>query len=142
MPTKPSTLQPLLLLAEDDHNSAFLFEHTFKKVCPNWRFVCLPNGAEAVKFMEEKEKPHILVTDLNMPQMNGYEVLEWLRGRREKFPMIVVVTSGLFDAEIQKKCRQLGADELLPKGAANESIREMLRRFADLAEKQLGPGGS
>jgi CheY-like chemotaxis protein len=88
--------------------------------------------------MEEQEKPQILVTDLNMPNMSGYELLAWVRDRRENFRLFVVVTTGVFDPEIEKKCRELGADELLPKGTPNDSIQALLRRLTEQAEREFG----
>jgi chemotaxis family two-component system response regulator Rcp1 len=127
---------PLLLLAEDDRDSAFLFERIFKQVCPCWSFVCMPDGLAAVHYMEENGLPQVLVTDLNMPRMDGYGLISWVRSRREALRIPVVVTTSGLDEEIQQKCHDLGADEALVKGSRIEDLKNVLRRFTAFAEKE------
>jgi two-component system response regulator FixJ len=48
-----------------------------------------------------------LLLDLNMPEMDGLELLEWLRGRQIAIPVIIV--SAQNDAEVQERARRAGA---------------------------------
>jgi len=48
-----------------------------------------------------------LLLDLNMPDMDGLELLEWLRGRQIAIPVIIV--SAQNDAEVQERARRAGA---------------------------------
>lgn len=48
-----------------------------------------------------------LLLDLNMPEMTGLELLEWLRGRKIGIPVIIV--SAQTDAEVQDRARRAGA---------------------------------
>ena len=142
MPTSDGSKKtPVLLLAEDDRDSAFLFERIFRQVCPRWDFVNVEDGSLAVTYIQEKGLPDFLVTDLNMPRMNGYDLISWVRARENPFRLPVVVTSSLFDPEVKQKCEALGADELVAKGASIANLRGVLKRFAEMAERELEQRG-
>lgn len=69
----------------------------------------------------------ILFLDLNMPVMDGYEVLQAIR--EEDLSTLVVVVSGDIQPEAQKRVRQLGAITLMRKPVAAEDLQSLLSDF-------------
>lgn len=72
------------------------------------------NGLEAVRIVNELQ-PEVVVLDLEMPVMNGWEALPLLRGASPT-TNIVVFTSAEVDGRMEKRLRNLGADRYVRKG--------------------------
>ncbi len=77
-------------------------------------------------------KGDILFLDLNMPIMDGYQVLE--RIRRDDLPSLVIVVSGDVQPEARKKVLELGALEFIKKPCSPEIIADVLNRYGLLSE--------
>ncbi len=72
------------------------------------------NGKEAVEALKT-EKVDMILLDIMMPEMNGYEVLEILKNDNELKNIPVVVISALSEIDNAVKCIELGAEDHLPK---------------------------
>jgi signal transduction histidine kinase/DNA-binding response OmpR family regulator len=76
------------------------------------------NGKIAIDMIEEahkEDKPyHILLLDLRMPVMDGYEVLKKYHEKGWKLPNIIVVTASIIEQDRQK-CKKLGASYFINK---------------------------
>ena len=76
------------------------------------------NGKIAIDMIEEahkEDKPyHILLLDLRMPVMDGYEVLRKYHEKGWKLPNIIVVTASIIEQDRQK-CKKLGASYFINK---------------------------
>lgn len=106
-----------ILLAEDDENDIFLMGRAFDRAkIPNRLFV-VRNGQEAIDYLSgtgqyaDREKfplPGLMLLDLKMPWMDGFDVLKWLRNH-DQFNMlpVVVLTSSKLQADVDQS-RQLG----------------------------------
>lgn len=74
------------------------------------------NGVEALRILRSTLDPFELVLlDLEMPEMSGYEVLELMRSDPELTTVPVVVISGVNDMDVISQCIELGADDYLAK---------------------------
>ncbi|MEH1808116.1 MAG: ATP-binding protein [Nostoc sp.] len=78
------------------------------------------------------QKPDLIITDLVMPILNGFELIERLR-QSEQFKEIAVIASSasVFAAD-QYKSIDVGANAFLPKPIEAETLLEMLRQFLQL----------
>jgi len=106
-----------ILLAEDDENDIFLMGRAFDRAgIPNPLSV-VRNGQEAIDYLAgtgeyaQRDKfplPGLLLLDLKMPWMDGFDVLNWLRGQPhfDTLP-VVVLTSSKLQSDVDKS-RQLG----------------------------------
>jgi len=106
-----------ILLAEDDENDIFLMGRAFDRAgIPNPLHV-VHNGQEAIDYLagtgefahrEKHPLPGLLLLDLKMPWMDGFDVLKWLRDHSEFDTMpVVVLTSSKLQADVDKS-RQFG----------------------------------
>ena len=80
-------------------------------------------------------KGHVLFLDLNMPLMNGYEVLE--RIKKDDLPCITIVVSGDVQAKAKQKVLSLGAIGFIEKPISEASLRLALRDYG--LESELQP---
>ena len=72
-------------------------------------------------------KGDIVFLDLNMPVMDGYEVLEEIQ--REDLPAIVIVISGDIQPEAHKRVKALGAIDFIEKPINNEKLTHILEQY-------------
>lgn len=109
-----------VLHAEDDSNDAFFMQRAFSVAeCPNPLFH-VPNGRRVVDYLEGNPPyadrarhpfPGLLLLDLKMPEMNGFQVLEWRQERPGLADLPVVVLSASDDAGDRIRAHELGANE-------------------------------
>lgn len=67
-------------------------------------------------------KPHMIVTDLYMPEMSGAELCTWLRNHVETAKTPVIICSSAPDAELERVAKQVGADGFVSKNAGPEAL--------------------
>src|ERR1051326_7585132 len=95
-----------VLVAEDDENDVFLLRRALLKAKLVCNVMHVPNGQEATEYLSgfppytrrcEHPFPSLLVTDLSMPLMDGFELLRWLQGQAHlsALPAIVLSASAL-----------------------------------------------
>ena len=80
--------------------------------------------------MAQKKRPDIIITDIQMPKMNGMELIE--RFREEKIPTDFVIVSGYQEFEYAKQAIRFGVEDYLLKpikeAELNRILRESVRR--------------
>lgn len=138
-----------ILLAEDNREDAFLMRRAFElAVIPNPLLV-VDNGRDAVNYLAGKgiyaergkyPLPGLLLLDLKMPWMDGFDVLCWLRRKREFEALpVVILTSSKFQAGIDQSA-QIGIYDYRIKP---QDIEELVSLVADIRkrwlERQFGP---
>lgn len=118
---------PKLLITDDSMFQRF----NLAKLAKEEGFTVLEakNGGEALE-MAQAESPDALLLDLNMPDMNGIEVLEALAKRGDAL-RILVVTADIQDTT-RARCRELGVTVFLNKPVDEAPLREELRAIKAL----------
>lgn len=81
-----------ILIAEDDRGIRGLLARKLENL--GYIVIQAGNGREALELIEQN-CPDILVTDFNMPQMNGFELINELSKRKYKFPIIINAGSSI-----------------------------------------------
>jgi CheY-like chemotaxis protein len=81
------------------------------------------NGAEALKIMAN-EKPQLIILDLMMPVMNGYEFLEEKKKLRDKTPVLILTAKS--DAKSIEDAMSLGANDFLLKPINSNDLRKKI----------------
>jgi DNA-binding response OmpR family regulator len=101
--------QQTVLLIEDDPSFIYLIQRYSEK--SGWRMVCTSLGEEALA-MVRTEMPTVVVLDIALPGINGWEVLRTLKGESDTRGVPVVMCSGV---EEVKQSLEAGADAWLQK---------------------------
>jgi CheY-like chemotaxis protein len=101
-----------VLLAEDNPDDVFFFRSAYEKAAVPGTLNAVCDGVEALAYLKGEECfgdrvnypfPDVLLLDLNMPRINGFEVLEWIRENPPYSRLIVHVLSySSRDADIQR----------------------------------------
>ena len=90
---------PYLLVVDDDEEDVFAFKWALKSVSPEVQVVHTTDGAAALDFLlaltEEDDLPQIILVDINMPGVNGFETLAAIRNSKitQHLPVIMFSTS-------------------------------------------------
>jgi diguanylate cyclase (GGDEF)-like protein len=71
------------------------------------------NGVDALKLIED-DKIDLILLDIMMPEMNGYEVLKKLKSQKISVHIPVLVISSISDLDSVVRCIRIGADDYLP----------------------------
>lgn len=101
-----------VLVADDSADDVFLLQEAFKMAEVTSRLHAVTDGAEAVAYLQGEQAfgnrglhpfPDVLLLDLNMPRMNGFEVLEWVRHDANCKRLVVhVLTASGRDSDVQR----------------------------------------
>ena len=122
---------PNILIAEDD---AVLREVYMKKFSlSGFQIRAVENGQLAVEEIE-RQKPDLLLLDLNMPVMDGFSVLERYPRAQRTFPILVLSNFG--DTKNRERGLGLGADDFFIK--SEMTIKTLLDKVTTLMKaKQM-----
>ncbi len=113
-----------MLVVDDIESSRMILAEMFKK---EFDIAQAANGVEAWKYIEANyEKISIVLLDLVMPVMNGYEVLKKIRGDSRTKSLPVIVTSQ-GDEDSEQKAFDLNADDFLQKPYNANIMRHRVR---------------
>tara|TARA_R100001039_G_scaffold39006_2_gene43101 strand:- start:2008 stop:3021 length:1014 start_codon:yes stop_codon:yes gene_type:complete len=88
------------------------------------------NGSQAIAAIQQG-KADLVFLDLNMPVMNGYEVLDQIR--TDDLPTLVLVVSGDIQAEARSRVMAKGALDFIRKPVSPEQISAVLKRYGILS---------
>ena len=111
-----------LLIVDDDP----LNLRTFKTILKE-QFItdCAANGEEALK-KAARFKPDILLLDILMPGINGYEICTRIKSGVKKKQIKVVLVSGLTSVRMRLKGYKAGADAFIRKPVGLKELQEKL----------------
>ena len=137
-----------ILLAEDDAGHVALIKRALTRANIDCRVDVVGNGAEVIDYLfgrgQERQPtamPDLVLLDLNMPEMNGRQVLQVLRRVRSRdgltLPPVVVLTASDDDADINDSYK-LGAQSFIRKpvdhGRFTEAVQQTTRYWLGLNE--------
>ncbi|MDR1618334.1 MAG: response regulator, partial [Treponema sp.] len=93
---------------------------------------CAENGAEALRMFEEApSKYDVILMDIHMPEMDGYEATRRIRASavaRAKTIPIIAMTANIFKEDVAK-CLEAGMNEHLGKPVDLEELMKRLRKY-------------
>lgn len=135
-----------VLLAEDEEDDAYFFRRSLRRSSDVELIWHAKDGDEVIQYLagegifgdrREHPFPDVLVLDLKMPNRNGFEVLEWMRG---KFPKLKIgVFSSSDRAEEIERARQLGAHLYQQKTHEPEKFRRFMHWLESLVRSERRP---
>ena len=116
---------PVVMMVDDEPINLEVLQTFLEEACYR-EFVSLSDPLQALGALAER-RPDVLLLDLMMPQMNGFEILERMRadGTLRHIPVIVLTSST--DAETKLKALELGATDFLAKPTDPSELALRLR---------------
>jgi CheY-like chemotaxis protein len=127
-----------ILCAEDDADDFVFMRRAFEKTGAHYNLVRVPNGEEAVGYLHgdgpyhdraQYPFPDLLLLDLKMPMMDGFDVLAWWRQQpRAKDLPVVVLTGSNQDRDVQL-ARAMGAADYQVKPLETDALAALVARL-------------
>ena len=118
-------LNPNILIAEDVESNFLYLKAVLSKL--NATIFWAKNGIEAVNICNNENRVDLVLMDLQMPEMNGYEATEILK---KKFPYIPIVAQTAFAmSDDREKALDAGCDDYLAKPIKSKDLLSMVERF-------------
>jgi len=118
-----------ILVAEDNRINMILVKTFLTKILAGVRVVEALNGKEAVSLFA-KEQPDLVLMDVQMPEMNGYEASVEIRNKESggKRTPIIALTAGTLKGE-RERCVEAGMDDYLTKPVLKETLQATLDKW-------------
>ena len=118
-----------VLIVEDSDNSAATMEMALLGI-PGLSILRAPSGLEALRILEQPGSAvQAIITDLNMPRMDGFELIRQVRenGRMQAVPIIVV--SADTDPNTPERIAQMKVDAFFAKPFSPAQVRRKLEQL-------------
>ncbi len=123
-----------ILLVEDDSSSRIYLENLLD--VNGYKYRSAVNGIEGLNVFEEY-KPDIVITDIQMPIMDGLELLEAIRDKKSDAIVIITTAYGTENYAIQ--ALQLGANNYLKKPVSNIDLIPVLEKYNAIITSRYSP---
>jgi CheY-like chemotaxis protein len=127
----------IILLAEDDEGHAYLVQQNLQEGGVSNRLILVANGQEALDYIYARgahagrapNGPLLLLLDINMPLVDGVEVLRQLKADpvHAQIPVIMLTTTD--DPREVKRCYELGCSCYITKPVDYDRFVEAIRRL-------------
>lgn len=115
--------QPAILLVDDDEFAAAV---TAEVLAAEYKVQHITNGAEALQAVLN-EQPALVLLDIDMPGMSGYEVCRTLRDEYALGDLPIIFLSGMVSDEDRLAGYEAGGDDYLTKPVSAEQLRAKIR---------------
>jgi two-component system, OmpR family, response regulator len=129
----------VILIAEDDENIRLLISRRLK---PYYKVLCAGDGREALDAMAA-EQVDLLIADIMMPRMDGFELVQNIRHRGLSTPVLMLTANQSFDAK--RMGFRSGTDDYMTKPVNYEEllwrIQALLRRANVITDDKIERGG-
>ena len=114
-----------VLIAEDDMRTAFALSKLLTDL--GVRVLKAEDGGKALEVLEKEPDVDLVLMDIMMPVMDGYEAMKKIRGQKRfrKLPIIVLTAKAM--KEDRERCIEAGASDYLPKPVDPERLISMMR---------------
>jgi CheY-like chemotaxis protein len=118
-----------IMLVEDDNNLREIYEA--RLMAEGYEIVTARDGEEALA-VAVKEKPDLIISDVMMPKISGFDMLDILRSTPETKNAKVIMMTALSQAEDKERANKLGADRYLVKSQVTlEDVAKVAREVLE-----------
>lgn len=122
-----------VLVVDDDELNQDLLVRRLKKAGHDVHVAA--NGAEALALLN-KQRYDLILLDIMMAKMDGYEVLEKIRERQSLADVPVIMVSAIDDIGSMERCMQLGADDYIMKPYNAIILKERILELLNEKQRQ------
>lgn len=129
-------LNATILVVDDDEVDLLFIQSAFKKIGAASNIQTVNGGREAIKYLLGEGKfadrsifayPDFIITDLKMPGVSGFELIQFCRRDPNSATIPIVVFSGSQDNDDIRTSYLLGANSYHEKPSSPDGLRELLR---------------
>jgi len=131
-------MQKVILLVEDEPNILDPLEFLLER--NGWKVDSVVDGAAACRRLEETT-PDLILLDVMIPNIDGFEVLRTVRARHSSDALPVLMLSAKGQEADRLKARALGANDFITKPFSNDDLVRRIRRHLDLGDASDAAAG-
>ena len=113
-----------IMVIDDDHTSLSITEEALRDI---YEVMLALSGEQALRILRNGKKPDLILLDINMPGMDGYETFEHINNSDELSGVPVIFLTGMTDSDAELIALKLGAQDYIPKPFARENLLERIR---------------
>lgn len=129
-----------ILYIDDDQDDLMIFGDSIGKLYPGLTVITAESGEEGMailKDMEQNEQsfPALVVLDMNMPRMDGRQVLQEIKRRWDEIPVVIFTTSS--NREDIEFCKRFGT-ECITKPMNYKNLNHTIRLLVSHSKVPLG----
>ena len=117
-------MKTIFIIDDSDTNLAMAEE----ALEDHYNVMTLPSAAKMFALLE-KITPNLILLDIEMPEMNGFEALERLKANHSWTNIPVIFLTGTIDASIERKSAQLGAVGIVTKPFLAPILLERVKTY-------------
>jgi CheY-like chemotaxis protein len=125
-----SMSEPNILVVEDDPDAAHLICRELRKHAPECGIVCSSDGLQAKERLESGYFPLFILTDIQMPRMDGLQLITWIRSQPHLQNVPVAVLSASENPAHIERCNELKVQAFFKKGEPLAKIGLLMRRLS------------
>jgi len=114
-----------ILITDDDMRNIFALSSALQAY--DLKIIIANNGREAIERLEQHENIDLVLMDIMMPEMDGYEAMQTIRSKKEyaKLPIIALTAKAMKNDK--EKCIEAGANDYISKPVDMDKLLSMLR---------------
>src|SRR5438094_5246847 len=131
-------VESTILLVEDNEDDILLLERALRNARLANPLKVVKDGEEAIKYLSGDSAyadrtrypiPFLILLDLRLPKLSGFEVLAWIRDQPELVKLTIVVLTTSDHVPDVTKAHELGANSYLVKPGTFDELVAMLKRI-------------
>lgn len=130
---KESIMSDWILVVDDDTSNLKMASHILGGA--QMRVSCLKSGEDAVRFLE-KNRPDLILLDIHMPVMDGFQTMLAIRAKEEAAGIPVIFLTADDDSNTEKRGLEVGAVDFIRKPFVPEVLLLRVRHTIDLNRLQ------
>lgn len=129
---------PLILVVDDSSDDVMLLKRAFARNGVANPIFSVNSGRQAIAYLNgeppyaDRERhpiPSVILLDLQMPDGDGFEVLQWIRNKFPQGGLLVVVLTRVEEIRKINRAYSLGANSFLTKPGNPEELHELIQIF-------------
>jgi two-component system cell cycle response regulator DivK len=117
-----------VLYIEDDPSSMLLIYRIVVRL--GYDMVQATNGLEGLE-AAERSKPQLILTDINLPYLDGIEVTRQLKSNPELAGIPVIAITGQSDPGWERACLEAGCEAFITKPIDTRYLRDLIRSYVE-----------
>jgi CheY-like chemotaxis protein len=131
----------VVLIVDDDSDDIELMKLAFEKAKAPCGLMSVPDGTEAIRYLggegkysdrEQFPMPLLVLLDLNMPRLNGFDVLSWIqKNATSRFPLVLTLSYSHLESDI-RKAYELGTSAYIAKPVDLDSSVSLVKLLINL----------
>src|SRR3954454_6899454 len=126
-----------ILLVEDDNNLREIYSARLQ--AEGYTIVAAKDGEEAL-VVAKAEKPDLVISDVMMPKISGFEMLDILRNTDGLKDVKIIMLTALGQNDDQQRASKLGADRYMVKSQV--TLEDIVKAAHELLQNETGPNQS